>query len=204
MAPTMTAAACGCIVSSPAPAVRHCGPSSSPNSASSYYPTSSSSLLQNVFRAKNRTRYGPLSRKLSHERAFGTLRVEHSWAGAVRASRRGDDNRDDAGVIKDMEMYLDDLSLEYDSVWDTKPAWCQPWTIVGTGMGVIAASWLPFHNAFVSGGVTLLIGLWWYSFLYMYPLGYSEMIAERRRLVENGSEDTYGRKTAADERVQRP
>lgn len=30
---------------------------------------------------------------------------------------------DDEGVIRDMERYLEDLSLEYDSVWDTKPAW---------------------------------------------------------------------------------
>ena len=27
------------------------------------------------------------------------------------------------GVVKDMDGYLDYLSLEYDSVWDTKPAW---------------------------------------------------------------------------------
>ncbi len=25
--------------------------------------------------------------------------------------------------VKDMERYLDELSIEYDSVWDTKPAW---------------------------------------------------------------------------------
>ncbi|OEL31412.1 hypothetical protein BAE44_0007570 [Dichanthelium oligosanthes] len=27
------------------------------------------------------------------------------------------------GVVEDMDGYLDYLSLEYDSVWDTKPAW---------------------------------------------------------------------------------
>jgi hypothetical protein len=27
------------------------------------------------------------------------------------------------GVVDDMDGYLNYLSLEYDSVWDTKPAW---------------------------------------------------------------------------------
>jgi hypothetical protein len=27
------------------------------------------------------------------------------------------------GVVEDMDGYLNYLSLEYDSVWDTKPAW---------------------------------------------------------------------------------
>lgn len=27
------------------------------------------------------------------------------------------------GVVEDMDGYMDYLSLEYDSVWDTKPAW---------------------------------------------------------------------------------
>lgn len=29
----------------------------------------------------------------------------------------------DDGVIQDMDGYLNHLSLEYDSVWDTKPSW---------------------------------------------------------------------------------
>ncbi|TKY62438.1 CHR11-1 protein [Spatholobus suberectus] len=40
---------------------------------------------------------------------------------------------DEDGVVNDMEGYLNHLSLEYDSVWDTKPSWCQPWTIVADG-----------------------------------------------------------------------
>lgn len=30
---------------------------------------------------------------------------------------------DENGVVNDMEGYLNSLSLEYDSVWDTKPSW---------------------------------------------------------------------------------
>ncbi|KAG6553295.1 hypothetical protein Mapa_005029 [Marchantia paleacea] len=128
----------------------------------------------------------------------GTAQIRsRKQSGVVRArGDRGDSNRDDEGVIKDMEMYLDDLSLEYDSVWDTKPAWCQPWTIVTTGVGVVGGSWLTFQNIFVTGGACFLIGVWWFSFLYAYPLAYSEMIAERRKMVKDGDEDTYGRRRA--------
>lgn len=30
---------------------------------------------------------------------------------------------DENGVVDDMDGYLNYLSLEYDSVWDTKPSW---------------------------------------------------------------------------------
>ena len=30
---------------------------------------------------------------------------------------------DEQGVVEDMDGYLNYLSLEYDSVWDTKPSW---------------------------------------------------------------------------------
>lgn len=48
---------------------------------------------------------------------------EKKWrvVGVVRA--RADDDDDDEGVVRDMERYLDELSIEYDNVWDTKPAW---------------------------------------------------------------------------------
>jgi hypothetical protein len=54
-------------------------------------------------------------------------------AGVARAGGRGDgEGAKDAGaaaffgedgVVEDMDGYLNYLSLEYDSVWDTKPAW---------------------------------------------------------------------------------
>uniref|UniRef100_A0A2P2JW40 Uncharacterized protein n=1 Tax=Rhizophora mucronata TaxID=61149 RepID=A0A2P2JW40_RHIMU len=33
---------------------------------------------------------------------------------------------DEDGVVEDMDGYLNYLSLEYDSVWDTKPSWYTP------------------------------------------------------------------------------
>ncbi|XVF72392.1 hypothetical protein PTKIN_Ptkin12aG0118000 [Pterospermum kingtungense] len=99
---------------------------------------------------------------------------------------------DENGVVEDMDGYLNYLSLEYDSVWDTKPLWCQPWTITLTGLLVIASSWLILHSVVVTAVATLGICIWWYIFLYAYPKAYMDMIAERREKVTNGVEDTFG------------
>uniref|UniRef100_A0A3Q7IZZ1 DUF6737 domain-containing protein n=1 Tax=Solanum lycopersicum TaxID=4081 RepID=A0A3Q7IZZ1_SOLLC len=96
------------------------------------------------------------------------------------------------GVVEDMDSYLNYLSLEYDSVWDTKPSWCQPWTITLTGTVIISLSWLILHSAVATAVVTTTIAAWWYIFLYSYPKAYSDMIEERRKRVTNGLEDTYG------------
>ncbi|GMJ09112.1 hypothetical protein HRI_004580400 [Hibiscus trionum] len=99
---------------------------------------------------------------------------------------------DENGVVEDMDGYLNNLSLEYESVWDTKPSWCQPWTITLTGLLVIAASWVILHSVVATAFATLGICTWWYIFLYSYPRAYMEMIAERREKVMNGEEDTFG------------
>ncbi|NP_001337901.1 hypothetical protein Zm00014a_003139 [Zea mays] len=99
---------------------------------------------------------------------------------------------DEDGVVDDMDGYLNYLSLEYDSVWDTKPAWCQPWTILLTGTGAVACSWVLIQSVVITAGVSFVISAWWYIFLYSYPKAYTEMIAERRRNVASGAEDTYG------------
>ncbi|KAH7431661.1 hypothetical protein KP509_08G059500 [Ceratopteris richardii] len=97
-----------------------------------------------------------------------------------------------------MELFLNNLSLEYESVWDTKPAWCQPWTIVLTGCTAILMSWLFLHSFIATALVTTVIIAWWYIFLYSYPQAYSQMIAERRQRVSDGYEDTWGSKRVSD------
>ncbi|XP_068653601.1 uncharacterized protein [Aristolochia californica] len=101
---------------------------------------------------------------------------------------------DENGVVDDMDGYLNYLSLEYDSVWDTKPSWCQPWSITLTGVLAITGSWALLHSAVVTAIVFSLICTWWYIFLYAYPQEYTAMIAERRKKVSSGIEDTFGQR----------
>ncbi len=53
-----------------------------------------------------------------------------------------------------------------------KPAWCQPWTIVGTGSTLITGVWLLPHGLLrflVALPLTTGVLAWWYIFLVVYP-----------------------------------
>lgn len=63
------------------------------------------------------------------------------------------------------------------SFWESKPPWCQPWTIVSTGVCAIAAPTQALHLGGIFGGAaTAAIGLgvaaWWFVFLYAVPRAY--------------------------------
>ncbi len=58
------------------------------------------------------------------------------------------------------------------SLWQSKPWWCQPWTIRLTGLTVIALSWLLLHRWWISGPVALAVVLWWWLFLVVVPGAY--------------------------------
>lgn len=75
---------------------------------------------------------------------------------------------------KQMRVGSQDRQLP-ESVWELKPAWCQPWSILMTGVAIPLAA----YN--ISGGSTLLavlfavpVSMWWYAFLVIYPAGYRE------------------------------
>ncbi|MDJ0536383.1 MAG: hypothetical protein QNJ70_28490 [Xenococcaceae cyanobacterium MO_207.B15] len=61
------------------------------------------------------------------------------------------------------------------NVWNYKPWWCQPWSIILTGITIIGGSWLLFHILWLSIIVALPITLWWVYFLLLYPRMAQEM-----------------------------
>ena len=78
------------------------------------------------------------------------------------------------------------------NMWDAKPAWCQPWSIVTTGVVLIAApteilhfsGWFGSLATVVTGaGVTA----WWFVFLYAVPKQYAEYVADVRRRANSNS-----------------
>jgi hypothetical protein len=56
-----------------------------------------------------------------------------------------------------------------DSVWDLKPWWCQPWSILLTGLIVIGVSWLVLQLWWLTTVVAVVIGAWWLLFLVLMP-----------------------------------
>ena len=61
------------------------------------------------------------------------------------------------------------------SIWELKPPWCQPWTIVSSGViltvipGELASFILHRGCMWPSVVAGLLVCAWWYLFLYIYP-----------------------------------
>lgn len=59
--------------------------------------------------------------------------------------------------------------LQSPNVWQYKPWWCQPWSIILTGGGIIVGSWLLLHQVWVTCLVSVPIALWWIYFLIVWP-----------------------------------
>lgn len=74
-----------------------------------------------------------------------------------------------------------DVSLPT-SVWELKPVWCQPWSIVATGVGAVwLAAWT--GGSFYGSAAAAAVAVWWYMFLYLMPSSYADYVeqVERRR-----------------------
>jgi hypothetical protein len=53
--------------------------------------------------------------------------------------------------------------------WNYKPWWCQPWSIVLTGVLLIVISWLLLEKIWVTVFVALPVLVWWFYFLLLWP-----------------------------------
>jgi hypothetical protein len=58
------------------------------------------------------------------------------------------------------------------SIWEIKPWWCQPWSILLTGAFVVAGSWLLLQRWWITAPVVIGVLAWWLLFLVVVPAGY--------------------------------
>ena len=72
-------------------------------------------------------------------------------------------------------MSKEQNSADNFNIWIYKPWWCQPWSIVLTGITVIGTSWLFWHVLWLSILAALAIAIWWVYFLLLYPRMVREM-----------------------------
>lgn len=66
-------------------------------------------------------------------------------------------------------------------MWRHKPFWCQPWTIVLTGVMLVTGSWIFLHRLWVTVPVGIVIGLWWWYFLGVMPRLVREMAQQSQQ-----------------------
>jgi hypothetical protein len=55
------------------------------------------------------------------------------------------------------------------NIWDYKPWWCQPWSILLTGISIIVTSQLVIKILWITILISVPIILWWIYFLILYP-----------------------------------
>lgn len=71
------------------------------------------------------------------------------------------------------------------NVWDFKPWWCQPPSILTSGLSSIAGVYAVTHGSWLfTGIVVLIVMLWWYTFLIVYPAEFRSSI-ERSNWTQN-------------------
>lgn len=68
------------------------------------------------------------------------------------------------------------------SMWTLKPWWCQPWSIILTGILIPLASWVLLHRLWISLPVAFVILVWWMLFLVVVPTQYAAAVKEQRNL----------------------
>ncbi|MFM7360617.1 MAG: DUF6737 family protein [Cyanobium sp.] len=57
-------------------------------------------------------------------------------------------------------------------LWSHKPWWCQPWSILLTGVALISGSWVVLRLWWITAPLTAAVLLWWWLFLVLVPAGY--------------------------------
>jgi len=62
------------------------------------------------------------------------------------------------------------------SFWDSKPYWCQPWSIISFGVLVLISSWKVFNNIIITAILGFFIIIWWVLFLILAPNSYQAFI----------------------------
>ena len=53
--------------------------------------------------------------------------------------------------------------------WESKPYWCQPWSIISFGLMSIVIIWKVLNNLVITSIVSLIIFSWWVLFLILAP-----------------------------------
>lgn len=77
------------------------------------------------------------------------------------------------------------------SLWQSKPWWCQPWSILLTGLILCAGAWfgsgwlLPALRLWISAAVALAVAAWWLLFLVLVPQAWAAAQAEAQGLPQD-------------------
>ena len=64
---------------------------------------------------------------------------------------------------------------------DYKPAWCQPWTILGTGTSFVTLVYqISGHSKLITGLAGVPVAVWWLVFLVLVPTSFKQYVQSTR------------------------
>jgi len=69
---------------------------------------------------------------------------------------------------------LDEAPSSAPSLWALKPWWCQPWSILLTGVVAVGGSWWWLRIWWLSLPLAVGVLLWWWLFLVVVPAAYRD------------------------------
>ncbi|MEM8778075.1 MAG: DUF6737 family protein [Cyanobacteria bacterium P01_G01_bin.49] len=62
------------------------------------------------------------------------------------------------------------------NIWDYKPRWCQPWSIILTGITLVTGTWFLTNIIWLTLLISSLMVAWWGYFLVIYPRMFKQYI----------------------------
>jgi hypothetical protein len=71
---------------------------------------------------------------------------------------------------------LEESLMEESSIWQLKPWWCQPWSILLTGVAVVVASWVVWEIWWITAPLAAAVVVWWWLFLVLVPASYRQSL----------------------------
>ncbi len=68
---------------------------------------------------------------------------------------------------------------EVNTIWQLKPWWCQPWSILLTGVVGVGLSWIWLQRWWITILVSAAVLAWWGLFLILVPRAWKKAVEEK-------------------------
>ena len=75
-------------------------------------------------------------------------------------------------------------AMDIPPFWSLKPWWCQPWSILLTGVLAVALSWWGVHRWWVTLPLAAAVLVWWGLFLVLVPASYRAESSSKARISD--------------------
>jgi hypothetical protein len=79
------------------------------------------------------------------------------------------------------------------NIWNYKPWWCQPWSIILTGIVIISSSWFLLKTLWITLPIAILIFIWWGYFLIIYPQLLKKVLGTDSLTVKSETKKDYSK-----------